>query len=233
MRSFIESSYSGVLKNIFKAVNPIKKQLIKTECLVHKHINIQGIEILKNDGFMSVYNFMSVFIRDINQGAVWADQDFKSSNHFYSPHIEKGLFGCSNAQNEFEKYYNEAIINYKAGNVRKGMFYFGAACHLIQDMTVPQHVNRKLLDKHRRYEQWVIKTYNRYDSFKVNDGGIYLKDASEYIEYNSRIAMEAYYKYYDESNINTRFFNITSVILVAAQRTTAGIMKNFYNDIAK
>ena len=69
----------------------------------------QSLHILKNDGYFDVYNLMSEYIEDINKGAVWADQDLKSSNHFYSPKTKRGLYGNSNAKNECESYYNRAL----------------------------------------------------------------------------------------------------------------------------
>ncbi len=41
---------------------------------------------------------MYSYINDINAGVVWADQDLKSSNHFYNPYTNKGLYGNSNAK---------------------------------------------------------------------------------------------------------------------------------------
>lgn len=51
----LEKSYSFVFKNVLKAVNPIKKRIMKTECKVHKFINNQSIIILRNDGHMEAY----------------------------------------------------------------------------------------------------------------------------------------------------------------------------------
>jgi phospholipase C len=65
---------------------------MRTECKVHKFINNQSILILKNDGHLKAYNFINAYIDDVNAGVVWADQDLKSSNHFYNPEKEKGLY---------------------------------------------------------------------------------------------------------------------------------------------
>lgn len=74
-------------------MNPFKKVIIKTECQVHKHINEHALIILKNDKFEDPYDFFMESIEEINHGAVWADQDFKSSNHFYNPYKKK--VGCT------------------------------------------------------------------------------------------------------------------------------------------
>lgn len=233
MINLVERSYSAVLGRLLWVVNPIKKKIIKTECKVHKFINNQSITILKNDGHVAAYNLMAAYLEDINKGAVWADQDFKSSNHFYSPSKDKGLYGRSNAQKEFMVYYNRALSYYLEKKYNKAMFYLGAACHLIQDVTVPQHANIRLMASHRKYEQWVIRVYKKHDSFKAASGGIYLNNPRDYIRYNSLESIEAYKKFSSENVMEERFYGITSIILVLAQKTTAGLMLNFYKDTGR
>ena len=233
MKRFIEKSYSKVMKKIFKISNPIKKQIIKTECKVHKFINNQAIVILKNDGYLNEYMYYSSYIKDINAGAVWADQDYKSSNHFYNPESEKGLYGFSNAHKECLHYYAKALTKYMLDDNRCAMHYLGAACHLVQDVTVPQHVNIRLLKNHRKYEQWVIKMYDHHNEFKVTDSGIYLNSVKAYMDFNSKVALKAYTDYENEGDQNVRFYKTTLIILTTAQKTTAGLLVNFYKDIEK
>ncbi len=231
--STLERTYSFVYKNILKAVNPLKKRIIKTECIVHKAINNQSLHILRNDGYIEVYELMADYIDSINEGAVWADQDLKSSNHFYSPKTKRGLYGNSNAKNECESYYNRAINEFLLGNKKEGMFYLGAACHLVQDVTIPQHANVRLLDNHRSFENWIIRMHRRFHKFKVYKGGIYLNSIGKYIELNSREAIRTHEKYSHIENDHARFYKITSVVLVLAQKTTAGVMVKFYYDVQK
>jgi len=229
----LEGAYSLVYKNILRAINPIKKRVVKTECIVHIAINNQSLHILKNDGYFDVYNLMSEYIEDINEGAVWADQDLKSSNHFYSPKTKRGLYGNSNAKNECESYYNRALNEFVLGDIKEAMFYLGAACHLVQDVTIPQHANVELLHNHRSFENWIIRMYRRFYKFKVFRGGIYLNYIGQYIELNSREAIKTHEKYSHIENEHIRFYKITSVILVMAQKTTAGVMVKFYYDIQR
>jgi phospholipase C len=229
--STLEKSYSYVFKNVLRAVNPIKKRIMQTECRVHKFINNQSLIVLKNDGYMEVYKLMNSYINDINNGVVWADQDLKSSNHFYNPHKNKGLYGNSDAQKECIAHYTKALNEYFHGNIKNAMFYLGAACHLIQDLTIPQHANVNLLKDHRSYENWVIRTHIHHDEFKLEKGGIYLNSLKDYINFNSKEAINVYRKHCHVKNRNLRFHAITSVILTMAQATTAGLMFKFYNDI--
>ena len=229
----LEETYSLVYKNILRAVNPLKKRIIKTECIVHQDINNQSLHILRNDGYFDVYNLMSTHIDDINAGVVWADQDLKSSNHFYSPKTKRGLYGNSNAKNECESYYNRALNEFVLGDIREAMFYLGAACHLVQDVTIPQHANVKLLKNHRSFENWIIKMYRRFHKFRAYNKGIYLKSIGKYIELNSREAIRTHEKYSAIKNEHIRFYKIASVILVMAQKTTAGVMAKYYYDMQR
>lgn len=235
----METRYMYTLEKIFSfgfvtligIINPIKKKIIKTEGKVHKFINNQSLLILKNDGHRNAYKLISKYINDINIGAVWADLDLKSSNHFYNPYTKKGLYGNGNAKTDCMSYYSKALIHYASGNYNKAMFYLGAACHLIQDLTVPQHANVMLFSNHRSYEKWVIKMYRCHDEFKIYQGGIYFNKLNPYIILNTKKAISTYNKYTHIKNQRTRFYKITSVILVMAQKTTAGLMYKFYKDI--
>ena len=229
----LERTYSLVYKNILRAINPLKKRIIKTECIVHQAINNQSLHILRNDGYFDVYNLMSTHIDEINDGVVWADQDLKSSNHFYSPKTKRGLYGNSNAKNECESYYNRALNEFVLGDINQAMFYLGAACHLVQDVTIPQHANVKLLKNHRSFENWIIKMYRRFYKFKAYSKGIYLNSIGQYIELNSRKAIKAHEKYSHIQNEHLRFYKITSIVLVMAQKTTAGVMVKFYYDMQR
>ncbi|WP_061332154.1 zinc dependent phospholipase C family protein, partial [Clostridium botulinum] len=177
------------------------------------------------------YKLMEAYISDINEGAVWADQDLKSSNHFYNPYKNKGLYGNSDAKQECISYYTRALNEYFHGNIKNSMFYLGATCHLIQDLTVPQHANVHLLNSHRSYEKWVIRTHILHDEFKIEEGGIYFNSLKQYIDFNSKEAISIYRKHSHVKNRHIRFHIITSMVLTMAQATTAGLMFKFYKDI--
>lgn len=226
-----QTTYDYFLRTVFHIANPFKKTIINTKCEVHKFINIKSLKMLMNDGYIDEYNFFRTHILTINEGAVWADQDFKSSNHFYNPYEKKGLYGRSNAMNLGIDYYSNAIGLWNFGKLDESLFYLGAALHIIQDMTIPQHANIRLLDNHRQYETFVKKTYQHVKEFQV-DKQVYLMDSIEdYIKFNARTAIKVYEKFKNISVNNQRYYQITKCILPLAQKTTAGAMIMFYNDI--
>lgn len=230
MQSIVERSYGKLVRTTFKAINPIKKRVVKTECKVHIFLISQALMILKNDGYVDEYRLFSGYQDDLNAGVVWADQDLKSTNHFYNPEKHKGLYGSSNALKECISYYIAALTYWRNEDSQKALFFLGASCHLVQDVTVPQHVNVRLLKQHRKYERWVINAFARNDSFRCNDGGIYLKSVKDFVNTNAEVAMDTYDKYKNVRDNNERFFKITDTILCQAERTTAGMLKLYYDD---
>ncbi len=229
----IETTYSHVLNTVLNLANPIKRKIIKTECEVHKHINLKALKVLHNDKFMEEFYFFSSYLPDVNRGSVWADQDFKSSNHFYGPHGNKkdSLYGRKNAMELGIEYYFQARSLWKTGNFNNSLFYLGAALHIVQDMTVPQHANIRLLNNHREYETFVKRTYQHIDEFEVRKGAYLLNSISSYIKFNARTAIKIYKRYKVISDDETRYYHVTKCALPLAIRTTAGAMVMFYKDV--
>jgi len=229
--SVVEQAYGKTFKTILWAVNPLKKVFKKTLCEVHVFINEQAIEILKNDGFHEAYDFYTFYKGPMQDGVVWADQDFRSREHFYNPYTQRGLYGCKSSMQRFKKYYGYALVYWDCGDKDKAMFYLGAAVHLIQDSTIPQHGSVKLLKSHRKYEQWIHKVHDNFFHYSASDGGTYFDNPFEYIEKNAREAIEAYTKYSLVRDTSEKFFRIANSTFPLAQKTTAGCLMNFYNKI--
>lgn len=228
-----ESGYSKAVTGVFHVVNPIKKRVIKTNCTAHKFIMMQAMEILKNDGYKTEVEFFRQYIGTLNEGVYWADQDFKSSNHFFHVVKHKGLYGRSDLLTEIRKYYSKALNFYDAGDIQKSMFYLGACCHLIQDATVPHHVNNKLLKSHRKFELWIISRLMSDYSFEAHSGTIKYDTVDEYIMKNAVMANNTYYKNMGIADTEEKYATIAVTIMKEAQRTTAGLLLNYYNDINK
>ncbi|MDF2523415.1 MAG: Zinc dependent phospholipase, partial [Clostridiales bacterium] len=222
MTSIVEQTYGSLFKYARSLVNPFKKVVIKTECIIHKYINFQALVILKNDHHLDAYEFFSDYIVSLNEGVVWADQDLKSSGHFYNPSRNKGLYGNTNALTLAEDYYNKALDYWKSSDSEMSMFYLGAAVHLVQDMTVPQHANIKLLEDHRQYENYIKKAYVNSPKFIATQGGYYLDSIAEFIRCNARTSIMIFKRLKDIEDDEKRFYAITKFTLPLAQKTTAG-----------
>ncbi|NMA65890.1 MAG: phospholipase [Clostridiaceae bacterium] len=229
----IEKSYGNLVRFTLMVINPFKKRVIRTQCKVHVFINTQALEILKNDGYEDVHSFFEEYSFYLNKGVVWADQDLKSIGHFYNPLKDRGLYGQYNALSLAERYYNNAINLWNKGEIEEAIFYLGASVHLIQDMTISQHANLRLLKDHRQYENFVKETHEDMEQYRASEGGIYLGRVEEFIRYNAKIAIKIYKKFHCVPEDKERFFRITKYILPLAEKTTAGCLLLFYRNIGR
>lgn len=232
MKKRIENAYGKALSGTFKVMNPIKKTIIKTTCEVHIFIHQNALDILKNEGYKREYNLFKEHSHQIMKGLVWADQDFKSYHHFYNPKDQKGKYGYEeNALTVAKKYYEKAKKYYKMDNYDRGMFFFGAACHIIQDLTIPQHAKGNLLDNHRQFEVYVKSNYKKIKRFKSHEAPIILNSIHEYADHNSIFALNIDYMYRNIDDLNTKFYLTAVKSLHIAQRSTAGCMIMFFEDL--
>ena len=232
MKSKLESAYAKALTGTFKVINPIKKTIKKTECEVHLYIQENALEILNCNGYNDEYKLFKEYKSKIDEGLVWADQDFKCYHHFYNPKEEKGMYGYDdNALTVARGYYLKALKYFTLEDYDKSMFYFGAACHIIQDLTVPQHAKGKLFDNHRQFELYVKENYTKINRFKCKEEPIILNSVSDYANYNSLRALKIDYIYKNINDSNTKFYLTALKSLTLAQRTSAGCMIMFYNDL--
>lgn len=113
------------------------------------------------------------------------------------------------------------------------MFYIGAALHLIQDVTIPQHVNIRLLEDHRQFENFVKRSYENVDAFQAHHGAYLLSSLENYMKFNARIALKIYKQFNHIKDDESRYYRITKCTLPLAQRTTAGAMILFYRQVKK
>lgn len=229
--SIFEKYYGKAFKSFLWVINPIKKQVIETECQVHRFITYKALKLLNKYDYGREYEFFNFYLDEINSGVWWADQDFKSINHFYNPGKKRGLYGHGNALAFAKNYYDKAIKFWNKKDIEKSMFYLGASVHIIQDMTIPQHVNIRLLDSHRRYENFVKMTYDVVAEYVTYKKPIMFKDLESYVIFNSKMALKIYDDSRDMKNEEERFHHVTRCILPIAQRTTAGCFLMFLEDV--
>ncbi|AEB75501.1 zinc dependent phospholipase C family protein [Clostridium botulinum] len=227
MKTLMERAFGRTARGFMGAVNPIKKVIIKTHCITHKYINNKALQLLKNQGYTHEYRCLKKYITDINAGVTWADQDMKSINHFYHFNQKKGLYGFSNALEECRKYYRLSLKYLDLGELHKSMFYLGASCHLVQDVTVPQHVNNRLLKKHRDFELWIIKQVLLGYNFETQKDIKRYKSIEEYIQKNASIANKVYFRYNGIRSKEEKYMNVACAIIEEAQLTTAGLMIDY------
>lgn len=233
MKKKFENYYGRSFRRLLKIINPIKKAIISTDCEVHKFNNYHAVKLLEKYDYCTEYHFFTKYLKHINEGSVWADQDFKSIAHFYNPHMERGMFGHNHSLQLTEDYYDKALRLWRIGNKSKGMFYLGACVHIIQDLTISQHVKIRLLDGHRQYENYVKYTHDLVKEYIATKAPILLDTPKHYIEYNARQALKIDQKVKKIPSTKHRFYHKTLYTLPLAQRTTAGCYIQFLEDLKK
>jgi phospholipase C len=232
MQKVIERTYGNALNSTFKMLNPIKKKVKKTDCIVHVFIKQVALDILKIHGYDKQYLFFEGYMDHIRRGLVWADQDFKSYHHFYNPYEKRGKYGYDdNALTLARKYYNNAVKYYVMKNMPKSMFYFGAACHMVHDMTVPQHTKGKLFDNHLQYEGYIKENYLKVQEFRSYDKPIIFAKIQDYVDFNSVTTIKLDNSVESITDDKKRFYLLALKGLTLAQRTNAGMMITFYRDL--
>lgn len=228
----IEKVCGRLISQTFRVINPIKKKIINTDCEVHLFIQSSALDVLREEGYDKQVQFYKNFEPYINKGLVWADQDFKSYFHFYNPRNKRGMYGhTTNAMTLANTYYKNAIYFISKNDYANGMAYFGAMCHIIQDVTIPQHAKIKLLDSHKQFETYVKLNYKKVKRFKTKEGPLIYNSVSDYINFNSRSALNFDYMYKDINESKTKFYLVAFNALNLAQRSTAGCMLMFYDDL--
>ncbi len=227
----IEIYYGKAFRSVLKAINPFKKVIIKTEAKVHQFINNYALNLLKENDYYLEFNQYEKYIDTINKGTVWADQDFKSINHFYNPTKKKGLYGHGNALKLTKKYYEIAVDSFRKNDIEKSMFYLGACVHIIQDLTIPQHVNIRLLDNHRQYENFVKTAYDKVKDFQTLDKPVIFDDIEDFVRFNTKVALRIHKQFKKIKDDSLRFYKITNCSLPLSQRTTAGCFIMFLKEV--
>ena len=227
----IELTYGRTIKKIMLMTNPIKKLLIKTHGVTHKFINENCLKILNNESYYDISIFMKNYITEINNGAVWADLDYKSSNHFYNVDTLKGLYGFSNLLNEYKKFYKTAMYHLERQNIEECMFYIGVCLHLIQDSTVPQHGSVELFNEHRTFEVWIRSKIYEEPELKVEKGIIRYDNLDDYIVKNIIYSQKVNIENKHILDRQKRYMNISTKILRQAHETSTGFLIDFYEKL--
>lgn len=157
--------------------------------VTHVHCLEQAYRVLKHDGKEDVAILFNAHHSTLTKGLYWADRGWKNVNHFYSHPDKQGIIGWPDATAECQYYFNRAFTFFP-NNVYKGMFFLGAALHLVQDMCVPHHSLGILFDGHKEFETWATKNWDKFPAIS----GMYLpfSHPAQWIDYNAKVSGPLY-----------------------------------------
>ena len=205
----------------------------------HQYIFWQALEILGNDGFPELSNYVSatLFV-DLAEGSVRADDTlWDSREHYHSPSGHEGLWGFRSAGELSQEHWSNAIQHWSAGNRHSAAYELGWAAHAVADLTVPHHAALAPLDRHSEYEGWVN---DHKLEFIVHNNGIYAfgddfpghysdeGNPVHWVDYNAHEAIE-WFGHVDGGDDD--FGLAASILMQRAQRTTAGFLLQFFQAV--
>lgn len=157
--------------------------------VTHVYCLEQAYNTLDNDCNQDVATFFRPYHSYLRKGLFWADQGWKNVCHYYSQPGNEGSIRWPGAAAECQYYFNKAF-SFFGKDVFKGMFYLGAALHLVQDMCVPHHSLGVVFDGHKEFEKWASHHWHEFPA----GHGLYLPftHPSQCVDYNAKISAKYY-----------------------------------------
>lgn len=218
------------LKNVSFIDNPSWQQMDPSYCVTHQYCNDQALAILQKNGFIQEVMLLGAYYKQLQNGVIWADLNWKNIHHFLHPSTRRGFWHFSNAACDYLQFFSMAIKYMRQCCIEDSIFYLGAAAHLVQDMCVPHHARCQLFDGHKKYEMWVEKNLQEF-SFAQNgevDGsnpvGILVKNAATALDFYTYVNAEAGIEQYKKA---------TEVLLPLANQSTVNLFCYFFARVKK
>ncbi|MHB1653312.1 MAG: zinc dependent phospholipase C family protein [Desulfitobacteriaceae bacterium] len=218
----VEKAIGIVVKMILTPAGPLQHLLDATE-ETHVRFLEQAHYVLIADGKADVAAFFQQYQSSLSKGVLWADQGWKNVGHYYSQPGRQGILRWPGAASECQYYFNKALTTFR-NDREKGMFYLGAALHVVQDMCVPHHSLGMVFDGHQEFEKWA---YRHWDEFLTARHGFYLPFTHpiHWIEHNANISAPYYHLVSLEKGCNERsYIKAAKELLPFTIRTTAGFL---------
>lgn len=221
----IGQTLNKMTKILLVPASPLQ-YILDSPGVAHEYCLKQAYSVLKCDGKEDAAFFFKAFHSALTKGLYWADRGWKNINHFYCHPGKQGINGWPDAAAECQYYFNKAL-SISPKNLDKGMFFFGAALHLVQDMCVPHHSLGILFDGHKEFETWASQNWR---IFSVRHG-IYLpfSHPAQWIDHNARLSRPFYpLVSLKEGCTENSYQKAANTLIPLTIATTAGFMEFAY-----
>lgn len=218
------------LKTITFIDDPAQQSIDRSYCITHQYCNDQALAILQDKGFIREGILLHRYYKQLQDGVVWADLNWKNIHHFLHPQTRRGFWHFSNAALDYLQCINTAMKYVRLGCMKEAIFYLGAAAHLVQDMCVPHHAKCQLFDGHKKYELWVEKnlqdfSFAQKDEIRFsNPVGILFENGATALDLYSYVSAEASVEQYKKA---------TEVLLPLANQSTVNLFCYFFTRVKK
>ncbi|NQX48490.1 zinc dependent phospholipase C family protein [Paenibacillus tritici] len=133
----------------------------------HQYIIASAISILNHDKGNSVLNTYGTSLLYYTD---WPDDHETDTGtfarHFYDPDTGKNWLGQSSptAKTRAVQYYNNAVEEYRMGNIEEAFIHLGKGTHFVSDINVPHHASNltALNSNHVEFEKYIDKNRLNY-----------------------------------------------------------------------
>ncbi|MDA8441006.1 MAG: zinc dependent phospholipase C family protein [Peptococcaceae bacterium] len=223
VQAVVGRTIRNVTRIILTTLGPLQYFLDKPG-LTHIYCLDDALTTLRNDGQKDLADRYRQYHAEICHGLLWADRSWKNASHYYRNPTEQTHALWPGALAEFQFYYQKYLVAAKREAARdraKGMFYLGAALHLIQDMCVPHHAVGSIFNGHQEFEKWARQNYT---SYPVTGAGMYLQlnHPSQWLDHNAGIAA-TYYGLVSDGD-TAGYALATQALIPLTIRATAGFL---------
>jgi len=224
LQAVASASWNASRGILLLAASPAQP-LIDQASPTHDFLFRQAVAILERDGYQRVAALARQGLDRLIAGSAWADEGWKNVTHMFDPDLGRGLRGWPSAVETCENYVDLAALHFWQKDMDEALFYLGAACHIVQDLSEPHHAAVRLFDGHRPFEHWARSQCPRFAAW---DSGAYGQGrrAADWVVCNARVAKP----WISQANNRSGFSaweETASVLLPLAQRTTAGFVQWF------
>jgi len=224
--SIIGQTLGKMTKLLLASVGPLQ-YFLDSPGVTHVHCLEQAYIALQNDGKEDVATLFKAHHATLTKGLYWADRGWKNVNHFYSH--KEGIIIWPGASGECQYYFNKAFT-FLPNNVDKGMFFLGAALHIVQDMCVPHHSLGILFDGHKEFETWATDNWDRFPTAN----GLYLpySHPAQWIDYNAQVSASLYPLVSQDNGCSEESYIKASEILIPLTISTSAGFLDFASKVA-
>lgn len=226
----LRAAVATSLKTMVFMESPMLQPIDRSCCTTHQYCNDKALDILHHHGFIQEVMLLGAYYKQLQDGVVWADSNWKNIHHFLHPHTRRGFWHFSNAAIDYLQCFNTSIKLIKQGHMGDAVFYLGAAAHLVQDMCVPHHAKCQLFDGHKKYEVWVEKNLHDF-SFSGKSKISFLNPVRVLFE-DAATALKLY-KYVSAEVGVDKYEQATEILLPLANQSTANLFCYFFAQTRK
>ncbi|WP_066636162.1 zinc dependent phospholipase C family protein [Desulfolucanica intricata] len=206
-----------------------------TEASTHRWITWKGKDILKGDNKLNWYNIANNYRSYLYNGSDIADFEGWFTlfvDHFHDPDTDLNLIGSTtSAADKCQECFDLAVDYWKNNLKNDAMLYLGKALHYLQDCNMPHHaaLYPVILTSHKNFEKYANSVKDNY----VYVFGGYYNWAKSPFDYCDRAAgyAKAYIDYVDDVNNQKKWAYVADNNLCRAQKTTAGLMGQFFQAV--